>query len=181
MVGSSITIMKKIVKNFGSGRGFKSVLLRKKKKSGALEKNVGNKKSFVKELSSYSWGSETGNTTKSDSIDIEKECLVEKTSFDYSENGIFADRNPNQTPKEGIKTKKALSKPLGKINFANYGNMDDVLSDGSLKLISPLKNLVNISVRKSFALDIGLDKVAGKSSQENFFRCKWFWGGLLLS
>ncbi|KAG9287184.1 hypothetical protein G9A89_001592 [Geosiphon pyriformis] len=152
--------MKKIVKDSGSDEDFKPVLPRKKRKNGALEENVGDKKSSVKELSGYS-------------IDMEEKCLVEKTSLDYDENGILANRDPDQTLKgPGIKTKKALGKPLGKIDFANYGNIDDILSNSLLELPPPLKNLVNISVRKLFALDIGLDKVVGKSSQEklNFVR-----------
>ncbi|KAG9297788.1 hypothetical protein G9A89_011303 [Geosiphon pyriformis] len=98
---------------------------------------------------------------------MEEKCLVEKTSFDYGKSGILIDKDPNQMPKRpGIKTKKALGKPLGKIDFTSYGDIDDVLSDGLLELPPPLKNLVNVSVWKSFVLDIGLDKVAGKFSQD---------------
>ncbi|KAG9290190.1 hypothetical protein G9A89_022166 [Geosiphon pyriformis] len=125
MVGPSIAVIKKIVKNSGFGGGFKPVLLRKKRKDGALEENIRDKKSSVKELSELD-----------------------------------------------IKTKKALDKPLERIDFANHSDMNNVLSDGPLELPPSLKNLVNISVWKSFALDIGFDKVAGKFFQEklNFVR-----------
>ncbi|KAG9306563.1 hypothetical protein G9A89_004760 [Geosiphon pyriformis] len=58
----------------------------------------------------------------------------------------------------GIKTKKTLGKLLGKIDFSNLDIDDDVLLDASLELLSPLKNLVSVSVRKSFALNISSDK-----------------------
>ncbi|KAG9302947.1 hypothetical protein G9A89_022364 [Geosiphon pyriformis] len=108
----------------------------------------------------------TGNTTKSDSIDIKKKCLVEKTSFDYGEGGAIAG-DSNQTPTGlKVKTKKALGKSLGKIDFSLSNNEDNVFLNAPLEFSLPLKNLVNISVCKSFILDIGLDKVVGKFSQE---------------
>ncbi|KAG9300023.1 hypothetical protein G9A89_009751 [Geosiphon pyriformis] len=110
---------------------------------------------------------ETGDTTKSDSINMKEKCLVEETSFDYGEGGALVERDPNQTlTSSKVKTKKALGKPLSKINFSFNDVDDDILLDVPLKLLSPLKNLVNISVYKSFALDIGLDKMVGKSSQK---------------
>ncbi|KAG9284890.1 hypothetical protein G9A89_003813 [Geosiphon pyriformis] len=112
-------------------------------------------------------GSETGNTTKSESIDMEKECLIEETSFDYGKGGALAEKDLNQTLTGlKVKTKKTLGKPLGKINFSSSNVDDDVLLNAPLELPLFLKNLVNVSVCKSFALDIGLDKVGGKSSQE---------------
>ncbi|KAG9284120.1 hypothetical protein G9A89_022894 [Geosiphon pyriformis] len=83
---------------------------------------------------------------KSDSIDMEKKCLTPTGSK--------------------VKTKKALGKPLGKINFLSSNVDNDILLDTPLELLLPLKNLVNVSVCKFFALDIGLDKVVEKSSQE---------------
>ncbi|KAG9297896.1 hypothetical protein G9A89_000094, partial [Geosiphon pyriformis] len=56
--------------------------------------------------------------------------------------------------------------PLSKINFSLSNIDDDILLDALLKLPPPFKNLVNISVRKFFALDIGLNNVIKKSSQE---------------
>ncbi|KAG9297449.1 hypothetical protein G9A89_020850 [Geosiphon pyriformis] len=110
--------MKKIAKDSGASGDFKPVLSKKKRKDISLEESI---------------DSETGDTTESESIDIEEKCLVKETSFDYGENENIADKDHVQMPKgPDVKTMKALGKPLGKIDF----------------------------------LDIGLDKVAGKSSQE---------------
>ncbi|KAG9292474.1 hypothetical protein G9A89_001547 [Geosiphon pyriformis] len=145
-VGPSIAVIKKIAEKSGSGGGFKPVLLRKKRKGVALEENISD--------------SETGDTTESESIDMEEECLVKKTSFDYDKSGTIIDREIDQTLKGlGIKTKKALDKPLRKINFSNLNIDDNILLNALLELFSLLKNLVPVSVRKSFALDIGLDKL----------------------
>ncbi|KAG9299298.1 hypothetical protein G9A89_013946 [Geosiphon pyriformis] len=155
-VGPSIAVIKKIAKKSGSGGGFKFVLLRKKRKSVALEEGVDGK-----------GGSETGDTTKSKSIDMEKECLVKETSFDYGESGIIADKKHDQMSKgPGTTTKMALGKPLGKINFSNLNVDDNILLDAPLELLPPLKNLVPVSVKKFFALDIGLNKVVGKFFQK---------------
>ncbi|KAG9293200.1 hypothetical protein G9A89_010537 [Geosiphon pyriformis] len=90
-----------------------------------------------------------------------------KNQFDYSESDVLADGNPNQMPKKlGVKTKKALDKPLKKIDFLSHNNNNNIFSDVPLELPPPLKNLVNVFVRKSFALDIGLDKIVDKTSQE---------------
>ncbi|KAG9284302.1 hypothetical protein G9A89_002112 [Geosiphon pyriformis] len=123
--------MKKAAKVSGSGDGFKSVLPRKKRRDGVLENGSGG--NIV--------GFKTSDTTESDSIDMKEECLVKETSFDY------------------VKTKKALGKPLGKIDFSISNNENSILLDASLELPPPLKNLVNISVHKFFILDIGLDKM----------------------
>ncbi|KAG9300032.1 hypothetical protein G9A89_018309 [Geosiphon pyriformis] len=109
--------MKKVAKNSGANSGFRPVLSRKKRKGGVLAKNV-----LVEEDIS-----ETGNTTESESINMEEKCLVEKTSIDYGERDAFDGGDPNQTPKNSglkIKTKKVLGKPLSKINF------DDGFNDG---------------------------------------------------
>ncbi|KAG9300372.1 hypothetical protein G9A89_009996 [Geosiphon pyriformis] len=111
--------------------------------------------------------SETGDTTESKSIDMKKECLVEETSFDYDESSALAGGNHDQTSTGSkVKTKKALDKSLGKIDFSPSNNDDDVLLDVLLVLLPPTKNLVNVSVWKFFVLDIGLDIVVGKSSCE---------------
>ncbi|KAG9284124.1 hypothetical protein G9A89_022898 [Geosiphon pyriformis] len=145
--------MKKTTKDSGFNDGFRSVLPRKKKRSGILENGSG--------------GSETGDTTESESIDMEKKCLVEETSFNYGKGSAFVVGNPNQTPTGSkIRTTKMLSKPLGKINFLLNDNDNDVLLDTLLELPPSVKNLVNISVRKSFALNIGLDKITEKLSQK---------------
>ncbi|KAG9293557.1 hypothetical protein G9A89_005560 [Geosiphon pyriformis] len=159
-VGPNIAIMKKVTKESGSGRGFKPVLSRKKRKGVALKEGVGGKGMLTMVPGGCLWGSETDDITKSESIDMEKECLVEETSFDYGVNGTIANGNHDQMSKEpGIKTKKALGKPLEKIDFSSHNNDDDIFLDILLKLLPSLKNLVIVSVRKSFALNIGLDKV----------------------
>ncbi|KAG9293321.1 hypothetical protein G9A89_007567 [Geosiphon pyriformis] len=153
--------MKKTVKISGSESGFKMVVSRKKKKGDVLAEGVNNR-GVVAEVSGVcSWSSETGDTTKSESIDMEEKCLVEETSFDYGEGGALAGGDYDQTlTSSKVKAKKALGKPLGKINFSRNSDDDGVLSDAPLKLPPLMKNLVNIPVRKSFALDIGLDKTA---------------------
>ncbi|KAG9307085.1 hypothetical protein G9A89_016913 [Geosiphon pyriformis] len=146
--------MKKTAKNSGTG---------------VLEDGSGGERAVSKVQESHSWGSEIGDTTEFESIDMEKECLVEETSFDYGKGGALTGGDLNQTPTGlKVKTKKTLGKPLRKINFSQNSNGDSVLSNAPLELLLSLKNLVNVSVRKSFALDISLNKVADKSSQEKF-------------
>ncbi|KAG9286189.1 hypothetical protein G9A89_014175 [Geosiphon pyriformis] len=159
--------MKKTIKVSGSESDFKAVASRKKRKEGALTEGVDDKGVATEVPSICSWGSETGNTNESESVDMEEEYLVEKTSFDYGEDSALAGEDYDQTPMSSkVKTKKALGKPLEKIDFSKSSDDNDVFLDASLELLPPMKNLVNVLVRKSFALDIGLDKVAGKSSQE---------------
>ncbi|KAG9291065.1 hypothetical protein G9A89_012937 [Geosiphon pyriformis] len=158
--------MKKTAKISGSSDGFRPVLSRKKRRCGILEDGSSGNIVGSKVQTSCSWGSETGDTTESDSIDMEKKCLVEKTSFDFGEGSAIAG-DLNQTPTGSkVKTKKMLGKSLGKIDFSLSNNEDSVLLDALLELLLSLKNLVNIFVRKFFTLDIGLNKVVGKSSQE---------------
>ncbi|KAG9286973.1 hypothetical protein G9A89_001211 [Geosiphon pyriformis] len=143
----------------------KSVESRKKRRDGVLENNIGNRKfAAAKVLSSHFWGSATSDTTESDSVDMKKECLVKETSFNYGDSGAFAGENSEQTPKSSkILTKRVLEKPLRKINFLG-DNIDNIFLDKSVVFSPLLKNLVNISVRKSFALDISLDNVVEKSA-----------------
>ncbi|KAG9290319.1 hypothetical protein G9A89_007050 [Geosiphon pyriformis] len=164
--------MKKTAKVSGSKSGFKAVASRKKRKGDALAEGVNNR-GVVAE------GLETGDTIESESVNMEKECLVEETSFDYGESGALAGEDYDQTPTNSkIKTKKALGKPLGKIDFSKDGSNDSVLLDAPLELPPPVKNLVNVPVRKLFALDIGLDKVAGKSSQEKLVVVRKLFSGI---
>ncbi|KAG9284666.1 hypothetical protein G9A89_003626 [Geosiphon pyriformis] len=159
--------MKKTAKVSGSESGFKTVASRKKRKRGALAEGVDNGGVAAGVSGVCSWGSETGDTTESESVDMEEKCLVEETSFNYGEGGALAGGDYDQTPTSSkVKTKKALGKPLGKIDFSKDSSNDSVLSDAPLELPPSMKNLVNVSVRKSFMLDIGLDKVVSKSSQE---------------
>ncbi|KAG9286422.1 hypothetical protein G9A89_014588 [Geosiphon pyriformis] len=189
-VGSVIAVIKKATKVSGSEDGFKTIMLRKKRKGGVLAESVDNREVANKALGNCSWGSEVGDTTESESIDIEKEYLVEKTSVDYGENGVFAGEDPNQTPKSlCVKTKKVLGKPLGVINYDTV-NVDDDVLDSFFLLLPPLpiKLFIQVSVRKSFVLDIDFVAVAGKSSQEklnfvkkNFSDVNGFGGASTLS
>ncbi|KAG9285890.1 hypothetical protein G9A89_013315 [Geosiphon pyriformis] len=165
-VGSVIAVIKKATKVSGSEDGFKTVMLRKKRKGGVLAESIDNRE-----------GSKAGNTTESESIDMEEECLVEKTSIDYGENSAFAGGDSDQMPKSlRVKTKKVLEKPLGVIDYGTV-NADNDMLDGSFLLSPPLpiKLSIQVSVRKSFALDINLMAVAGKSSQKklNFVKKKF--------
>ncbi|KAG9294840.1 hypothetical protein G9A89_008532 [Geosiphon pyriformis] len=108
--------------------------------------------------------SKTGNTIESDSVDIKEKFLIEKTSFNYGKDDIFTGGNSEQTLKSSkIQTKRTLGKLLGKIDFLDNDD-NDVLLDNLVVFSSPLMNLVNVLVRKFFAMNIKLDKVAGKSS-----------------
>ncbi|KAG9286119.1 hypothetical protein G9A89_010133 [Geosiphon pyriformis] len=105
-IGPSIAVIKKVVKNSGSEGGFKPVLSRKKKKNITLKESIGSRKVPTK-------NSEIDDTTESESIDMEKKCLVEETSFDYDMKGIIFDGDHDNMPKEpSVKTTKALGKPL---------------------------------------------------------------------
>ncbi|KAG9301946.1 hypothetical protein G9A89_020990 [Geosiphon pyriformis] len=173
-VGSVIAVMKKATKVFGSEGSFKTVASRKKRKGGVLAESVDNSEVADKALGNCLWGSEAGDTTESESIDMEEECLVEETSVDYGENNAFAEEDPDQMPKSlRVKTKKVLGKPLGVIDYGTV-NVDNDVLDGSFLLPPPLpiKLSIQVPVCKSFALDIDLVAVAGKSSQEklNFVR-----------
>ncbi|KAG9303953.1 hypothetical protein G9A89_005863 [Geosiphon pyriformis] len=171
--------MKQTVKNSGSEGGFKAVLSRKKRRGGVFEDNAGAEEGSAKVQSGRSWGSETGNTTKSDSVDMEEKCLVEKTSFDYGEGGALVGGDLNQMPKGlWVTTRKALGKPLGKIDFLDDNDNNDVLLDAPLVLLPPLKNLVNVSVRKSFALDLDLKAVEGNSAQEKLKKIRSLFSGI---
>ncbi|KAG9298408.1 hypothetical protein G9A89_000407 [Geosiphon pyriformis] len=171
--------MKKTAKVSGSESGFKAVVSRKKRKGGALAEGVGNRGVAAEVPGGCSWSSETGNTIESESVDMEEECLVEETSFNYGEGGALAGGNYDQTPTNlKVKTKKALGKPLRKIDFSKDSSDDSILSDAPLELPPPMKNLVNVPVRKSFMLDIGLDKVAGKFSQEKLVVVRKLFSGI---
>ncbi|KAG9292121.1 hypothetical protein G9A89_005265 [Geosiphon pyriformis] len=80
--------MKKTLKVSGSDGGFKAVASRKKRKGGVLKKSINNSGVAAEALGACSWSFETGDTTKSESIDMEEECLVEETSVDYGESGV---------------------------------------------------------------------------------------------
>ncbi|KAG9291590.1 hypothetical protein G9A89_022009 [Geosiphon pyriformis] len=167
-VGPVIAVIKKTIKVFNSENGFKIVVLRKKRKGGVLGKDIDNKGVAAKAPGARSWSSETGDTTESESIDMEEECLVKETSVDYGENSAFAEGNPNRTPKSlYVKTKKVLRKPLGVIDYGSVNTDGDMLDDFFLlPPLLPIKLSVQVPVHKSFALDINLVVITGKFSQE---------------
>ncbi|KAG9295283.1 hypothetical protein G9A89_021214 [Geosiphon pyriformis] len=150
-VDCSIAVIKKTAKVSGSNNGFKSVLPRKKRRGDVLKDSSDGKVIGSEIQNSHSWGSETNDTTESDSIDMEEECLVEKTSFRQESREEFSGVDTDITPKDPkrIITKRTLGKPLGTINFDMENDDDNDILDG-----------------KSFALDIDLGVVVGKSSQK---------------
>ncbi|KAG9283980.1 hypothetical protein G9A89_005487 [Geosiphon pyriformis] len=159
--------MKKSAKDFSADTVSKDIASRKKRKGGVLKNGAAQKMVVSDKVVGGSWESEAGNTTESDSVNIEKDFLIEETSVDYRESDLLERRNINQTLKgPKVVTKQSLGKSLGKINFLGNDDNGDVLSCGYLELPTPLRNLVNVPVCKSFALNIGLKKVTGKSSQE---------------
>ncbi|KAG9284050.1 hypothetical protein G9A89_022824 [Geosiphon pyriformis] len=160
--------MKKTIKVSGAESGFKMVVSRKKRKKDVLTEDINNRKIAAEAPGTCLWGSETGDTTESESIDMEKKCLVKKTSVNYGESGAFVEGDPNQTPKSlCIKTKKVLGKPLGIIDYGTVNTDDDVLDDFFFFLsLLPIKLTIQVPVRKSFALDIDLVAITGKSFQE---------------
>ncbi|KAG9294112.1 hypothetical protein G9A89_021471 [Geosiphon pyriformis] len=199
--------MKKSAKGFSADTISKDVAPKKKKKGWYSKRWCSLENSLSNKVVGGSWGFETGDTTEFDSVNIEKKFLVKKTSVDYGEKNFLEGKDNNQTllptlttfkkrdqkslittskgPK--IVTKQALGKPLGKINFLGSDD-DDILLDGPVVFLLPLKNLVNISVRKSFALNISLDNVVGKFTQEKlvvvrklFSKINGFGGASILS
>ncbi|KAG9288723.1 hypothetical protein G9A89_004342 [Geosiphon pyriformis] len=158
-----------MVESSGAVSGFKAVLSRKKRRDSVFEDNIGAKVSSAK----------AGDTTESDSVNIEEECFVEETSFDYGEGGVLISGDLDQMPKGlWLTTKKALRKPLGKINFLDGNDDNDVLLDVPLVLPPSLKNLVNVSVRKSFALDLDLKAVEGNSAQKKLKKIRSLFSGI---
>ncbi|KAG9287246.1 hypothetical protein G9A89_008876 [Geosiphon pyriformis] len=77
-----------------------------------------------------------------------------------------------------LTTRKALGKPLGKIDFLGDNDNDDILLDAPWVLPPPLKNLVNVSVRKLFALDLDLKAVEGNSAQEKLKKIRSLFSGI---
>ncbi|KAG9307294.1 hypothetical protein G9A89_017122 [Geosiphon pyriformis] len=174
--------MKKIAKDSGTGSGFEPVLSRKKRKSGVLAESVLVEGGVIETTGNHSQNSETGDTTEFESVDMKEECLIKETSINYGKRDVFDGRDPNQTPKSSgikIKTKKVLDKPLGKINFKDGFDNGDFLDEFALLLSSLLlKPSVHVSVHKSFALNIDLVAIAGKSSQEKLNFIKKIFSGV---
>ncbi|KAG9297731.1 hypothetical protein G9A89_011246 [Geosiphon pyriformis] len=179
IVGPNVAVMKKSAKGFGTDTVSKDVASRKKRKSGVLKDGAAQKMVLSDKAVGGSWGSEAGDTSESNSVNMEEEFLIKETSVDYGERNFLEGKDINQTPK-GLKvvTKQALGKSLGKINFLGNNDNNNVLLDGLLELFPPLKNLVNVSVRKLFALDIELEKVTGKSAQEKLSVVRKLFSGI---
>ncbi|KAG9291331.1 hypothetical protein G9A89_003983 [Geosiphon pyriformis] len=98
----------------GFSGGFRPVFLRKKERSGILEDDSGGKSIGLKVQNNCSWGSETGDTTKSESIDMKKKFLVKETSFDYGESDISLDNVVgNSVQKKLVVVRKLFSKING--------------------------------------------------------------------
>ncbi|KAG9302915.1 hypothetical protein G9A89_022332 [Geosiphon pyriformis] len=150
--------MKKTAKVSGSESGFKVVVSRKKRKGGVLAEGVDNGRVAAEVPGVCSWSLKTGNTMESESIDMEEECLVEETSVDYSDDGLFVGEDPDQTPRGlCVKTKKVLGKPLGVIDYDAVDADGDVLDEFLLLLpLFSVKPSIQVPVRKSFTLDIDL-------------------------
>ncbi|KAG9288614.1 hypothetical protein G9A89_006715 [Geosiphon pyriformis] len=134
--------MKKSVKGFGLVNSKKSIekniAFRKKKKDSVLKNSIASKLILSNKAVGNSWESEAGNTTKSNSVDIEEKCLVKKTSVNYGKKSLFIEGNSNQTP-------KILDILLGKINFLDNISNNNILLDTPVILSLSLKNLVNVS------------------------------------
>ncbi|KAG9305544.1 hypothetical protein G9A89_003607 [Geosiphon pyriformis] len=159
--------MKKSVKNFSVDTVSKDVASRKKRKEGVLKDGIVHKKVLSGNLVGSSWRSEAGNTTELDSVDMEKKFLVEETSVNYGERVVLKGKDNNQMPKSPkLVTKQALGKLLGKINFLGSNDDDGILLDESVVLFFSLKKLINMSAKKSFALDINLINISEKSAQD---------------
>ncbi|KAG9286471.1 hypothetical protein G9A89_014637 [Geosiphon pyriformis] len=98
-VDCNIAVIKKSVKGFGLVTVEKSiekdVASRKKRKDGVLEDSAASELVLSEKAVGGSWESEASNTTESDSINMEKECLVEKTSVDYSKKNLFVESDSN--------------------------------------------------------------------------------------
>ncbi|KAG9292463.1 hypothetical protein G9A89_002947 [Geosiphon pyriformis] len=160
-VGPVIAVIKKTLKSTGSDSGFKAVVLRKKRKGDVLEESIDNSGVAAEAPGACSWGFETGDTTESESIDIEEECLIEKTSVNYGESSTFMEEDPNQTPKSlHIKTKKVLKKPL---NFFAL--------DIDFVIITEKSSQEKLSfVRKLFS---GVNSFGGVSTSSKFGEIIW--------
>ncbi|KAG9285345.1 hypothetical protein G9A89_010820 [Geosiphon pyriformis] len=113
-VGVSGLVMKEAKKKSGVG-------LVKKRKGGVLKgANIAGGASTL--LNAYlvgkSVGSDTGNTTESESVNMEEEYLVEKTSFQLGSGDESSFNDVNMTSKgPKVVMKRILEKPLSKIDF----------------------------------------------------------------
>ncbi|KAG9290995.1 hypothetical protein G9A89_012867 [Geosiphon pyriformis] len=153
--------MRKAVKVFGFGSGSQLELSRKKRKGGVLVEKIGSDRVSDNVFGGHSRGFEAGDTTETENIDMEEECLMKETSFNYGEGGALGAEDLNQMPKSSrIKTVKALRKPLKKINYDAINDNDGVLNESVFLLPSfSFKPSIQVLVCKSFALDIDFEKL----------------------
>ncbi|KAG9307666.1 hypothetical protein G9A89_023231 [Geosiphon pyriformis] len=134
--------MKKSVKDFSKNTVSKDVASKKKRKGGVLKDSVVHGMILSDQPVGGSWGSEAGDTTESDSIDIEGKFLIKKTSVDYGERDVLEEIDSNQMPKSSrLVAKQALGKPLGKINFLGNDDNDNIFLDESVDKLAVVRKL----------------------------------------
>ncbi|KAG9286413.1 hypothetical protein G9A89_014579 [Geosiphon pyriformis] len=160
--------MKKSVKDFSKNTVSKDVASRKKRKEDVLKDGVAHRMVLPDQSVGGSWRSKAGDTTKLDSVNMKREFLIEETSVDYREKDIFEGIDSNQTLKSPrLVTKQAL----GKINFLDNNDNNDILLDEPMVLPSPLKKLDKLAiVRKLFSKINGFGEA---STPSKFFGIIW--------
>ncbi|KAG9306715.1 hypothetical protein G9A89_004262 [Geosiphon pyriformis] len=167
-VGSSISVMKKVKKKLLSDSVVVDTFSRKKHKSGLLKKSVKVIRISASGVFDGLAESISKNTTKSKSVDMEEKYLIEETSFQQESKGESGDDNTEIMPK-GLKrvvTKHTFGKFLGTIDFSMKNDDNNNVLDGLFSFFLSLKHVVQILVRKFFALNIDLVVVAGNFSQK---------------
>ncbi|KAG9305778.1 hypothetical protein G9A89_001066 [Geosiphon pyriformis] len=178
---SGVSAMKKYKKKSISGFAVVNLSSKKKRKGGLLKKSLKMVGVSVGGTTGNSAVSENGDTTELESVNMEEEFLVEETSFQLGSGEESGSDDVEMTPKgpKRIITKCILGKPLGTIDFGKESDNNSNVLDESVFLLSPLlpKSSIQVSVCKSFALDIDLVNIAEKSSQEKLiFVRKIFFG-----
>ncbi|KAG9290652.1 hypothetical protein G9A89_011615 [Geosiphon pyriformis] len=172
-VNSGIFVMKKVKKKSLSDAAVIDSSSRKKCKGGLLEESVKVVGISASGTSGGTAESVSRNTIESESVDIKKEYLVEKTSFQHKNREESGGNNTEIMPKspKRVVIKCVFGKPLGTINFGMENDDDNNILNG-----------------KSFALNIDFMVVAGKSSQEKlayvrkiFSKVNGFGGAFTLS
>ncbi|KAG9301096.1 hypothetical protein G9A89_012479 [Geosiphon pyriformis] len=115
--------MKKSVKNFGVDTISKDIVSKKKRKEDVLRDEF-----------------KANDITESNSVNIKEKFLVKKTSVDYEKGEDLR-----------LITKKALGKPLDKINFLDNSTNNDILLNNSVttEKTNNAKILVNTNLKKS--------------------------------
>ncbi|KAG9291780.1 hypothetical protein G9A89_012065 [Geosiphon pyriformis] len=91
------------VKGFGMDTVSKDVASRKKRKEDVLKDSIIYDMVLSGKPVSSSWGSEAGDTTKSNSVDMEEKFLIEETSVDYGKGDALEEKNIKQHSKNNFK------------------------------------------------------------------------------